>query len=98
MLHRRRVGRRQEHVLHVLGGLDRVDQGSIALDGVQMDSMRDAEVVDFRTGRVGLVFPFHHMLPELQRARRTPRGSRRRRRTPIRRGADRAGACCSGWY
>ena len=51
-------------LLHVLGGLDRVDQGSIALDGLQLTSMRDADVVAFRNRRVGFVFQFHHLLPE----------------------------------
>ena len=43
-------------LLHVLGGLDRVDQGTIALDGVPLTSMRDADVVAFRNRRVGFVF------------------------------------------
>jgi lipoprotein-releasing system ATP-binding protein len=51
-------------LLHVLGGLDRVDRGSIALDGLQLTSMRDADVVAFRNRRVGFVFQFHHLLPE----------------------------------
>jgi len=51
-------------LLHVLGGLDRVDQGRIAIDGAELTSMRDADVVAFRNRRVGFVFQFHHLLPE----------------------------------
>jgi lipoprotein-releasing system ATP-binding protein len=51
-------------LLHVLGGLDRVDRGSIAVDGLQLTAMRDADVVAFRNRRVGFVFQFHHLLPE----------------------------------
>src|SRR3954462_5197874 len=35
-------------LLHVLGGLDRVDRGTIAIDGAEITSMRDADVVAFR--------------------------------------------------
>jgi lipoprotein-releasing system ATP-binding protein len=51
-------------LLHLLGGLDRVDQGSIAIDGLELTAMPDAEVVAFRNRRVGFVFQFHHLLPE----------------------------------
>jgi lipoprotein-releasing system ATP-binding protein len=51
-------------LLHVLGGLDRVDRGSIAVDSLQLTAMRDADVVAFRNRRVGFVFQFHHLLPE----------------------------------
>jgi lipoprotein-releasing system ATP-binding protein len=51
-------------LLHLLGGLDRVDQGHIAIDGAELTSMPDAEVVAFRNRRVGFVFQFHHLLPE----------------------------------
>jgi lipoprotein-releasing system ATP-binding protein len=51
-------------LLHLLGGLDRVDQGRIAIDGVELTAMPDAEVVAFRNRRVGFVFQFHHLLPE----------------------------------
>jgi lipoprotein-releasing system ATP-binding protein len=51
-------------LLHVLGGLDRVDRGTIAVDGVELTGLPDADVVAFRNRRVGFVFQFHHLLPE----------------------------------
>jgi len=51
-------------LLHALGGLDRIDRGTIAIDGVELTSLSDAEVVAFRNRRVGFVFQFHHLLPE----------------------------------
>jgi lipoprotein-releasing system ATP-binding protein len=51
-------------LLHVLGGLDRVDAGTIAIDGTELTSLPDDQVVAFRNRRVGFVFQFHHLLPE----------------------------------
>ena len=51
-------------LLHVLGGLDRVDRGSIVLAGTGLTSLSDAEMVTFRNRRIGFVFQFHHLLPE----------------------------------
>jgi lipoprotein-releasing system ATP-binding protein len=51
-------------LLHLLGGLDRVDEGRIAVDGLELTAMPPDEVVAFRNRRVGFVFQFHHLLPE----------------------------------
>src|SRR3954451_7395654 len=51
-------------LLHLLGGLDRVDGGTIAIAGIDLTHLPDAEVVAFRNRRVGFVFQFHHLLPE----------------------------------
>jgi lipoprotein-releasing system ATP-binding protein len=51
-------------LLHVLGGLDRADQGSVSVGGVEITKLPDAELVSFRNQRIGFVFQFHHLLPE----------------------------------
>jgi lipoprotein-releasing system ATP-binding protein len=51
-------------LLHVLGGLDHVDSGSIAINGTALTTLPAEEVVAFRNRHVGFVFQFHHLLPE----------------------------------
>ena len=51
-------------LLHVLGGLDRADRGSIAIGSTELTSLPDDQVVAFRNRQVGFVFQFHHLLPE----------------------------------
>jgi lipoprotein-releasing system ATP-binding protein len=51
-------------LLHVLGGLDRVDRGAITVDGADLTRLPDAQIVAFRNRSVGFVFQFHHLLPE----------------------------------
>ena len=51
-------------LLHVLGGLDRVDSGSIAINGTAITTLPAEAVVAFRNRHVGFVFQFHHLLPE----------------------------------
>ena len=51
-------------LLHVLGGLDRVDRGTVAIGDVEVTSLADGEIVAFRNRHVGFVFQFHHLLPE----------------------------------
>ncbi len=51
-------------LLHVLGGLDGVDRGTIAIGDTELTSLPDAAVVAFRNRQVGFVFQFHHLLPE----------------------------------
>jgi len=51
-------------LLHVLGGLDRVDHGTVRIGESELTTLPDAEVVAFRNRQVGFVFQFHHLLPE----------------------------------
>ena len=51
-------------LLHVLGGLDRVDAGQVVIGDSNLTALPDADVVSFRNRHVGFVFQFHHLLPE----------------------------------
>jgi lipoprotein-releasing system ATP-binding protein len=51
-------------LLHVLGGLDRADRGSVVVGDNDLSSLADSAVVSFRNRHIGFVFQFHHLLPE----------------------------------
>jgi len=51
-------------LLHVLGGLDEFEQGSVHIGDAAIEQMSDEERVAFRNRHVGFVFQFHHLLPE----------------------------------
>jgi lipoprotein-releasing system ATP-binding protein len=51
-------------LLHVLGGLDSIDAGTVRIGDAAIDRMNDEARVVFRNHHVGFVFQFHHLLPE----------------------------------
>lgn len=51
-------------LLHLLGGLDRPDAGSVRVEDRELTSMSNDELARFRNRNVGFVFQFHHLLPE----------------------------------
>jgi lipoprotein-releasing system ATP-binding protein len=51
-------------LLHVLGGLDKSDQGVVRIGDIDLASLKNGELVSFRNRHVGFVFQFHHLLPE----------------------------------
>jgi lipoprotein-releasing system ATP-binding protein len=51
-------------LLHVMGGLDAIDGGTVRIGDAAVDEMTDEARVRFRNRHVGFVFQFHHLLPE----------------------------------
>jgi lipoprotein-releasing system ATP-binding protein len=51
-------------LLHVLGGLDAPDDGTLRIGDADLRQMADQDLVSFRNRNVGFVFQFHHLLPE----------------------------------
>jgi lipoprotein-releasing system ATP-binding protein len=51
-------------LLHLMGGLDRADSGTVRIGDVEVTRLPDADLVAFRNRHVGFVFQFHHLLPE----------------------------------
>ncbi|MBS0396704.1 MAG: ATP-binding cassette domain-containing protein, partial [Proteobacteria bacterium] len=56
-------------LLNVIAGLDRPDQGSIALDGVELTALDDDARTRLRRTAMGFVFQAFHVLPYLTVAR-----------------------------
>jgi len=55
-------------LLHLLGGLEAADHGTILAGEFSIDSARPSALAHFRNNRVGFVFQFHHLLPDLTAA------------------------------
>jgi lipoprotein-releasing system ATP-binding protein len=55
-------------LLHLLSGLEAADHGTIVAGQFSINSARPDRLAHFRNSRVGLVFQFHHLLPDLTAA------------------------------
>ncbi len=51
-------------LLHILGTLDKADQGSVSLEGQRIEALSGSRLSAFRNKNIGFVFQFHHLLPE----------------------------------
>ena len=51
-------------LLHILGTLDKADEGSIWLNNERIDQLGGKKLAAFRNRHIGFVFQFHHLLPE----------------------------------
>jgi len=51
-------------LLHILGTLDKADQGEVILNGQHLESLSGRKLSAFRNRHIGFVFQFHHLLPE----------------------------------
>ena len=51
-------------LLHILGTLDRPDDGTLLFQGENILRYDDAKLAAFRNKAIGFVFQFHHLLPE----------------------------------
>ena len=51
-------------LLHILGTLDKPDEGSIFYDQKPVTDLNEEKLASFRNKTIGFVFQFHHLLPE----------------------------------
>ena len=52
-------------LLNLIGGLDRADRGSIQLNGVELTSMEETALSQFRLTEIGFVFQAYNLVPVL---------------------------------
>src|SRR3954447_11037511 len=60
-----RSGSGKSTLLHVLGGLDRAEAGTIEVAGERVTGASERRLSALRSRRIGFVFQFFHLLPEL---------------------------------
>jgi lipoprotein-releasing system ATP-binding protein len=51
-------------LLHVMGTLDKADQGKVLINDIDVGRLSDRDLSAFRNNNIGFVFQFHHLLPE----------------------------------
>lgn len=51
-------------LLHILGTLDKADEGEVWMAGERIDLLTGRKLAAFRNRHTGFVFQFHHLLPE----------------------------------
>lgn len=51
-------------LLHILGTLDRPDEGSVFYDESNLSNLNDRQLSLFRNENIGFIFQFHHLLNE----------------------------------
>jgi lipoprotein-releasing system ATP-binding protein len=51
-------------LLQIMGTIMKADSGSVHINGVEINRLRDSQLASFRNREIGFVFQFHHLLPE----------------------------------
>ncbi len=52
-------------LLHLLAGLDVPDKGEVSIEGVPFHTWRESRRASFRARKIGIVFQYYHLLPDL---------------------------------
>ena len=52
-------------LMHILGGVDRPDSGSVYMDGQDIYKQNDEQLAIFRRRQVGLIYQFYNLIPIL---------------------------------
>ena len=60
-----RSGAGKSTLLHLMGGLDHPTQGAIEFEGGDLSVLDEESLAEYRNKRIGFVFQFYHLLPEL---------------------------------
>lgn len=51
-------------LLQIIGTLDKPDQGSILIEDIDINKLKEKELAKLRNEKMGFVFQFHYLLPE----------------------------------
>ena len=60
-----RSGSGKSTLLHLIGGLDRPDEGKVWIEGKDIFSLKDDRLVEFRRKKIGFIFQDYNLIPSL---------------------------------
>ncbi len=60
-----RSGSGKSTLLHMLGGLDRPDDGKVLIEGQNIFSLKDEQLAVFRRRKIGFIFQDYNLIPAL---------------------------------
>jgi lipoprotein-releasing system ATP-binding protein len=60
-----RSGSGKSTLLYIISSLDKATSGVVTIDGASLAAMNSKALHQFRNKKMGFVFQFHHLLPEL---------------------------------
>lgn len=60
-----RSGSGKSTLLYILSTLDQPTRGEVSFDGASLSGFSDKELHEFRNQKMGFIFQFHYLLPEL---------------------------------
>ena len=63
--HHGRVGKRQEHALGLLAGLDSPTEGEVFIDGIEISRLPEDKLAEVRGRKLGFVFQSFQLIPTL---------------------------------
>ncbi|QGU95389.1 ATP-binding cassette domain-containing protein [Clostridium bovifaecis] len=52
-------------LMNIIGGVDRGDSGCIFVDGIEVNSLKDDQLTEYRREHIGFVFQFYNLVPNL---------------------------------
>jgi putative ABC transport system ATP-binding protein len=52
-------------LLNLIAGIDRADKGSIVIRGIDISSLSETELAEWRASNVGFIFQFYNLIPVL---------------------------------
>lgn len=52
-------------LMNILGGIDRCDSGNVTVNGIDITSLNDDQLTDYRRDHIGFVFQFYNLIPNL---------------------------------
>ncbi|WP_367568733.1 ABC transporter ATP-binding protein [Lacrimispora sp.] len=52
-------------LMNIIGGVDRADSGKVLMDGTEVTALTDNQLTEYRRDRIGFVFQFYNLVPNL---------------------------------